>query len=122
LRSLLEPGAVVGAVLELDAGVDVFGVLAEDDHVGLLGVLDGAGDAREVADGAEAGVEVEDLAEGDVERADAAAGGGGEGALDADEVLGLKASRVAWGSHSPVASWDLSPAATSCQWILRSPL
>jgi hypothetical protein len=34
-------GAVVGAVLELDAGVDVFGVLAEDDHVGVFGRLTG---------------------------------------------------------------------------------
>ena len=87
-EELLELGGFFGAVLELDAGVDVLGVFSEDDHVGLLGVLDGGGDACEVADGAEAGVEVEDLAEGDVEGADAAAGGGGEGALDADEVFG----------------------------------
>ncbi len=87
-EEFLDFDGVVGAVLELDAGVDVLGVFSEDDHVGLLGVLDGGGDAREVADGAEAGVEVEDLAEGDIEGADAAACGGGKGALDADEVLG----------------------------------
>src|SRR5206468_207961 len=70
-----------------DAGVDVFRVLAEDDHVDLFGVLDGGGHAGEPADRAEADVEVEHLSEGDVERADAATDRGGQRALDADEVM-----------------------------------
>lgn len=37
----LELGVVLGALFELDAGVDVLGVLAEDDHVGEIGALDG---------------------------------------------------------------------------------
>src|SRR5690606_22788125 len=60
LEEVLELLRVLAAVLELDAGVDVLGVLAEDDHVGQLRLLDGAGNALEVADGAEADVEVED--------------------------------------------------------------
>jgi hypothetical protein len=109
-EELLELLAVVGAVLELDAGVDVFGVLAEDDHVGLFGVLDRAGDALEVAHGAQAGVEVEDLPQGDVERADAAAGGVVSGPLMPTRYS-RSASSVASGSQSPVASNAFSPAA-----------
>lgn len=67
LHELAELLVVIGALFELDACVDVLGVLAEDDHVGEVGSLDGGGDALEPADGAEAGVEVEDLAECDVE-------------------------------------------------------
>ena len=70
----------------LDAGVDVLGVLAEDDHVGQLGLLHRRGDAGEVLHRPEADVEVEDLPQGDVERADAAADGRGQRALDADQV------------------------------------
>ena len=82
-----ELGGFGGSLFEFDAGVDVFAVFAEDHHVAVLGALDGAGDAFEPADGAQADVEIENLAEGDVEAADAAAGGGGEGAFDADEVV-----------------------------------
>src|SRR5438034_4262608 len=71
----------------LDAGVDVFGVLAEDDYIDLLWPLHRARHAREVAHRAEADVEVEHLAESDVERADAAADRRGEWALDADHEL-----------------------------------
>ena len=114
LEELAELFAVLGAVLELDAGVDVLGVLAEDDHVGQFGGLDGGRDAVEVADGAEAGVEVQDLAEGDVEGADAAAGGRGEGALDADEVgaevlEGLFGEPVAGGVEGFLAGRDFVP-------------
>ncbi len=75
------------ALLDLVAGVDVLGVLAEDDHVHELGVEHGRGDAGEPAHRAQADVEVQDLAQGDVERADTAAYRRGERALDADQVL-----------------------------------
>ena len=61
------------ALLDLEAGVDVLGVLAEDHHVDLLGVLHRRRDTREPAHRPQADVEVEDLAQRDVEAADAAA-------------------------------------------------
>ena len=70
-----------------DARVNVLGVLAEDDHVHLFGMLHGRGHAGEPLHRAQADVEVEHLAQRDVERADAAADGRGQRALDADEVF-----------------------------------
>ncbi len=69
---------------ELDAGVYVFSVFAEDDDVDLFRMLHGAGHALVVLHGAYAGVEIEKLAQRDVERADAAADGRGERPLDGD--------------------------------------
>jgi hypothetical protein len=43
LQELDELLGLVGLGFEFDAGVDVFGVLAEDHHVGLLGSLTGEG-------------------------------------------------------------------------------
>jgi hypothetical protein len=76
-----------GAGLDFEAGVHVFGVLPEDDHVDLLGMQHRRGDPGEPAHGPQADVEVEDLAQGHVERADPPADGRGERALDSDEVL-----------------------------------
>ncbi len=75
------------ALLHLVAGVDVLGVLPEDDHVDQLGVQDRRGHAREPAHRPQADVEVEDLAQRHVERADAAADRRGERALDPDQVV-----------------------------------
>ena len=61
------------AGLHLVAGVDVLGVLPEDDHVDQLGVQHRRGDALEPAHRTKTDVEVEDLSQGHVERADAAA-------------------------------------------------
>ncbi len=74
------------AGLHLVAGIDVLGVLPEDDHVDQLGVQHRRGDAGEPAHRAQADVEVEDLAQGHVERADAAADRRGQRALDPDQV------------------------------------
>ena len=76
-----------GALLELDAGVDVLRVLAEDHHVDLLRVLDRGGHALEPAHRAQAYVEVEHLPQRDVERADAPADRRRQRALDRDEVF-----------------------------------
>ena len=75
---------VGSALLELDAGIHVLGVLAEDDDVHLLGMLHRAGHALVVLHRPHAGVEVEDLAERHVERADAAADRRGQRSLDGD--------------------------------------
>ena len=71
----------------LDAGVDVFGIFAKDDHVGLLRMLHGGRDAVEVADRAEADVEVELLPQSDVQRTDSAADRRGQRSLDGDQVF-----------------------------------
>jgi len=70
-----------------DSGVDVLGVLAEDDHIGLLGGFHRRGDAVEVAHRAQADVKIELLAQRDVERADAAADRGGQRSFDGDQVF-----------------------------------
>ena len=77
----------LGTRFEVDAGVDVLGVLAEDHHIDLTRVLHRRRHAREPLDGAEADVEVELLTEGDVEGTDATTSRRGQRALDADEVL-----------------------------------
>ena len=86
-EQLEELPVLLAAGLELDAGVDVLGVLAEDRHVHPLGVAHRRGHALEPAHRAQADVEVHDLAHGHVERADAAADGGGQRPLDRDQVL-----------------------------------
>ena len=85
---------LVALGLELDAGVDVFRVLAEDDHVGLLGRLHRRRHAGEVLDRAQADVEVEFLAQRDVERADAAADRRRQRALDRDHVVAHRLERL----------------------------
>jgi len=67
-----------------DTGVDVLGVLAEDDHVHALGMLDRRLDALEVADGPDAGIEVEDLTHGDVQTAKSTADRGGQRSLEGE--------------------------------------
>ena len=71
----------------LDARIDIFGVLAIDDDVHLLGVLHWAGRAGDVAHRPHAGVEVQHLAQRHVQAAKAAADGRGQRPLDADDVF-----------------------------------
>src|SRR6202043_261146 len=88
LAEQLEKLLVVGgAGLEFDAGIDVLGVLTEDDHVDLFGVLDGRGHALEPAHRAQAHEQVEHLPQGYVEGADAATDRGGERPLDGHQVF-----------------------------------
>src|SRR5207248_10672993 len=68
-----------------DAGVNILGVLAEDDHVHLLRMFYRRRDAAEVLHRAQADVEVEQLSERNVERTDAAANRRRERAFDADD-------------------------------------
>ena len=78
----------------IDAGVDVLGVLAEDDHVDLLRVLHGRGDALEVLHRSQADEQVEHLPQRDIQRADAAADRRRQRAFDADEILAKRVDRV----------------------------
>ncbi len=73
--------------LPLDAGIDVLGVLAEDHHVHVAGLLHRAGHAFEPAYRALADVEIELLAQGHVQGADAATDRGGQRALDGNHVV-----------------------------------
>jgi hypothetical protein len=94
LQDLDQALGLLALCLEFDAGVDVLGVLAEDDHVGLLGLLDRRRHALEVLDRAQAHVQVKLLAKGDVERADAAADRRRERALDRDDELAQHLERL----------------------------
>ena len=61
------------ARLVIDAGVNVFGVLAENDHVHFFRMLHRRRNAFEILHRAQANVEIQHLAQGDVQRANAAA-------------------------------------------------
>ena len=71
----------------LNAGIDVLGVLSENDHVGLLGLLEGAGHALEIAHRPQADIEVELLAKGHIQRPNATTHWRGQRALDGDNVV-----------------------------------
>ena len=73
--------------LELDASIDVLGILAEDRHVHPARIGDRRRHAFEPAHRTQAHIQIEHLPQGDVERADAAADRGGQRALDRDEVI-----------------------------------
>ena len=94
LQDLDQALGLLALGLELDPGVDVLRVLAEDHHVGLLGLLDRRRNALEVLDRAQADVEVELLAQGDVERADAAADRRRQRPLDRHHVLAQDFERL----------------------------
>ena len=84
-----EPGQLgrLGRVgLSLQPGVDVLGVLTEDDHVDLLGVEHRRGNSGEPPHRPEADVEVENLPQGDIEGADPTTDGSGQGSFDPDQV------------------------------------
>src|SRR5690554_918902 len=71
----------------LDAGIDVFGIFAEDDHIAFLGLFDRARHALEPAHRAHACVQVKLLAKRDVQRAKPPADRRGQRALDGDQAL-----------------------------------
>ena len=60
------------ALAELDARINVFGVLAKDHHVELLRMLHRAGHARVVLHRPHAGVQIENLPQRHIQRADTA--------------------------------------------------
>ena len=92
----LEFFAILVAVLELDSGINILGVLAENDHVGQFRLLHGTGHALEPAHRAQAGVQVENLAQGDIDRTDAAANRRCKRPLDTDEIFTKRSHGVVW--------------------------
>src|SRR6185437_10766786 len=77
-----ELGGFGRALLELDAGVDVFGVFAEDDDVHRLGLFHRRGNAAVVLDRTDAGEQIHLLPQAHIEAADAAADRRGQRSLD----------------------------------------
>jgi hypothetical protein len=80
LASILAPGLV------LDAGIDILGILAEDDHVDFMRSLDRRRHAGEVANRPDTGVEIQLLAQGHIQGAKPTADGGRERPLDGDQI------------------------------------
>ena len=121
LRSAASPPAHPGdqllgvrrALLVLDAGVEIFGVLAHDDQVDVVG----SGSARRVAlaSGATCGVQVELLAQRDVDRAEAAADRGRDRALERDPGLADRVEDVGRERVAAVASITSAPASRTSQ-------
>src|SRR6202020_2379398 len=87
VEDLDEAFGLGSALFDLEAGVDVLGVLPEDDHVDQVWPLHGRWHPLEPADRAQADVKVEDLAQRHVERAEASADRRRERAFDPDQVL-----------------------------------
>ena len=85
MAALIGSGVILG--LPFHTGVDVLGVLAEDDGVELLGIFHRARRALEIAHGTQADVEVEQLAQRDVERADTAAHRRRQRSFDPDQIF-----------------------------------
>src|ERR1700730_14961706 len=83
-----------GAGSVLDAGVNVFRVLAKDHHVHFLRMLHGRGDTFEVLDGPETNEKIEHLPERNVERTNAAADRCGQRTFDSDQVFAKRFDRV----------------------------
>ena len=75
-------GALRSSLLPFDAGVNVFGILAEDDHVHALGMLHRRGHALVILHRAHATIEVQNLPQCNIQRADPAAHGSGQRAFD----------------------------------------
>ncbi len=78
---------IFGAVLEFNAGVNIFGVLAEDDHIHMFGVLHRGRHALIPTHRTLANVQVQQLAERNIQRTDTAANGSCERAFDAHQKL-----------------------------------
>src|SRR5690606_28114242 len=72
---------------ELDTGIDVFRVFAEDDHIDFFRLFDGRRHTLEVLNGAQANVQVKLLAQCNVQGTNATAHGRGQWTLDGDHVV-----------------------------------
>ena len=72
---------------KLDSGINVFGVFAEDHHIGLLRLFDGTGNAVKVLDRTQANVQIEFLTQRYVEGPNASPHRRGQRAFDGYHVL-----------------------------------
>src|SRR5690606_36343705 len=87
LQEVDQLASLVAAGFEFDTSVDVFRVLAEDDHVGLLGFAHRRRNTLEVLNGAQADVEVKLLTQSHVQGTDTTTYGRGQRTLDGDDVV-----------------------------------
>ncbi len=67
-----------------EAGVEVFGIFADDDDID---AIEAGFDAGKIFDGAKIGVEVEGFAQGDVDAGSAPGDSGGHGAFESDFIF-----------------------------------
>ena len=72
---------------KFNTGINIFGILTEDDHVGLLRFTQGRRNALEILDRTQTDVKVEFLAKRDVQGADTAANRGGKRPLDRNDII-----------------------------------
>ena len=71
----------------LDTGVDVFGVFAEDNHIGQFRMFNRARSTLIITNRAQANVEVQFLTQGNVQRTDTAADWRGQRAFDSNTIF-----------------------------------
>ena len=95
------------AFLVLDAGIEVFGVLADDGYVGSR---EGARDAGVVLARPQAGVQVELRAQRNVNASETGPDGGRDGALDRNLVLADDAAYAEEAGHRQADEDDDAPA------------
>jgi len=81
-------------LLPFDAGIDIFGILAEDIHIDFFRFFDRCHDSAEPTYRTEADIKVEGLPEGDVQRTDTAADRGCQRAFDPDHIFSESLHRL----------------------------
>src|SRR6185369_7704153 len=86
-EELLDLFAVNGTGHPFDADVDILTILAKDDHIHILRLLDRRGNALEVTNRAQTGVQIKQLAKSYVKGADSTADRCGQGSFDANQKL-----------------------------------
>ncbi len=96
LEQLLEFFVLVRPVLELDACIDILGVLAEDDHIYKFRMPHRGRHTAIVAYRAQTDVQIEQLAQGNVQRTNAASDRSRERTLDPHQEFPECLGRLVW--------------------------
>ena len=83
-----------GAGFPLDADVNVFGILAEDEHVHFFRLANRRRHTLKIAHGSFAGIEIQELPQRDVQRAYTASDWSGKGAFDSHTKIADRLDRI----------------------------